>query len=147
MRKLSIVRLTQHARVELQSVVQKLTGTGQKVRRAQSVRKADADGPNGSDERIAEASAWRTSTVARLRQRFVEPGCDAARNRVARTPPPVDKLLPGDQEARISATRLGLPPQGSTNWTRRLLARQVVAWAIVDAVRDETVRRTRKKTP
>ena len=35
MRKLYIVRLTKHERVERQSVVKKLKGTGQKVRRAQ----------------------------------------------------------------------------------------------------------------
>jgi hypothetical protein len=146
MRKLSIVRLTKRERVALQSVVTKLQGTGQKVRRAQMLLQADANGPHWIDEHIAEAYACRISTVERLRQRFVEHGCDAARNRVARPHPPVAKRLTGDQEARIIATRLGPPPQGSNNWTLRLLARQVVAWAIVDSVRDETIRRTLKKT-
>src|SRR6266404_3745537 len=146
MRKLYIVRLTKQERVELRSVVKKLTGTGQKVRRAQILLKADAGGPNWIDERIAEAYACRTRTVERLRQRFVEQGCDAALNRVERHQPPVEKLLTGDQEARIIATRLGLPPKGSNNWTLRWLARQVVEWAIVDAVSDETVWRTLKKT-
>src|SRR5712691_8344244 len=141
MRKLSIVRLTKQERVELRSVVKKLTGTGQKVRRAQIVLKADAGGPNWIDERIAEAYACRTRTVERLRQRF-----DAALNRVERQQPPVEKLLTGDQEARIIATRLGLPPKGYNNWTLRLLARKVVELAIVDAVSYETVRRTLKKT-
>ena len=56
MRKLYIVRLTKQERVELQSVVKKLKGTGQKVRRAQMWLKADAGGPNWIDERIAEAT-------------------------------------------------------------------------------------------
>ena len=56
MRKLYIVRLTKQERVELQSVVKKLKGTGQKVRRAQLLLKADANGPNWIDERIAEAA-------------------------------------------------------------------------------------------
>jgi hypothetical protein len=60
MRKLYIVRLTKQERVELQSVVKKLKGTGQKVRRAQILLKADAAGPNWIDERIAEAYACRT---------------------------------------------------------------------------------------
>ena len=42
MRKLYVVRLTKQERVELQSVVKKLKGTGQKVRRAQILLKADA---------------------------------------------------------------------------------------------------------
>jgi Homeodomain-like domain len=146
MRKLYIVRLTKQERVELQSVVKKLKGTGQKVRRAQILLKADADGPNWIDERIAEASACRTRTVERWRQRCVEHGCDEALNRVERQQPPVEKRLTGDQEARIIATRLGPPPKGSNHWTLRLLARQVVAWAIVDSVSDDTVRRTLKKT-
>ncbi len=124
MRKLYIVRLTKQERVELRSVVKKLTGTGQKVRRAQILLKADAGGPNWIDERIAEAYACRTRTVERLRQRFVEQGFDAALNRVERQQPPVEKLLTGDQEARIIATRLGLPPKGYNNWTLRLLARK-----------------------
>jgi hypothetical protein len=55
MRKLYIIRLTKQERVELQSVVKNLKGTGQKVRRAQILLKADADGPNWTDARIAEA--------------------------------------------------------------------------------------------
>ena len=146
MRKLYIVRLTKPERVELQSVVKKLKGTGQKVRRAQILLKADADGPNWIDERIAEADACRPRTVERLRQRFVEHGFDEALNRVERKQPPVEKLLTGDQEARIIATRLGPPPKGSNHWTLRLLACKVVALAIVDSVSYETVRRTLKKT-
>ena len=146
MRKLYIVRLTKRERVELQSVVKKLKGTGQKVRRAQILLQADANGPHWIDEHIAEAYACRTRTVERLRQRFVEYGFDEALNRVERNQPPVEKLLTGDQEARIIATRLGPPPQGYNNWTLRLLARQVVALEIADAVSYETVRRTLKKT-
>ena len=63
-----------------------------------------------------------------------------------RQQPPVEKLLTGDQEARIIATRLGPTPKGYNNWTLRLLARKVVELAIVDAVSYETVRRTLKKT-
>src|SRR6516225_342321 len=114
MRKLYIVRLTKQERVELQSVVKKRKGTGQKVRRAQILLPADADGPHGSAERIAAADVCRTSTGERLRQRCVEPGGDAALNRVERQQPPVATLLTGDQEARSSATRLGPPPQGDT---------------------------------
>jgi Homeodomain-like domain len=146
MRQLYIVRLTTQERVELQSVGKKLKGTGQKVRRAQMLLQADAHGPNWIDERIAEAYACRTRTVERLRQRCVEQGFEEALHRVERKQPPVEKRLTGDQEARLIATRLGPPPQGYHNWTRRLLARQGVALAIVDSVSDETVRRTLKKT-
>jgi hypothetical protein len=146
MRKLYVVRLTDDERDELYGVVKKLKGTGQKVRRAQILLKADADGPNWTDERIAEAFLCRTRTVERLRQRFVEQGFDETLHRVERAQPPVEKLLTGDQEARIIATRLGPPPKGYANWTLRLLARKVVELNIADSVSYETVRRTLKKT-
>lgn len=61
MRKFYVVRLTKSERVELQNVVKKLKGTSQKVRRAQILLKADAAGPNWTDERIAVAFSCRTS--------------------------------------------------------------------------------------
>lgn len=146
MQKLYVVRLTDQEREELQSVVKKLKGTGQKVRRAQILLKADADGPNWTDERIAEAFSCRTRTIEMIRQRLVERGFEETLDRVERAQPPVEKLLTGDQEARIIATRLGPPPRGYANWTLRLLARKVVELEIVDSVSYETVRRTLKKT-
>jgi len=145
MRKLYLVRLSEPERVELQSVVRKLKGTGQKVRRAQILLKADADGPNWTDGQIAEAYACRTRTVERLRQRFVEQGFEETLHRVERKQPPVEKLLTGDQEARLIAMRLGSPPKGYNNWTLRLLARKVVELEIAESVSYETVRRTLKK--
>ena len=65
---------------------------------------------------------------------------------VKRELPPVEKLLSGEQEARIIATRLGSPPPGDAHWTLRLLARKVVELGIVESVSYETVRRTLKKT-
>ena len=146
MQKLYIVRLTDQERDELHSGVKKLKGTGQKVRRALSLLKADADGPNWTDAQIAEAFSCRTRTVERLRQRFVEQGFEETLHRVERSQPPIAKLLTGDQEARIIATRLGSPPKGYSNWTLRLLARKAVELKIVDSVSYETVRRTLKKT-
>lgn len=146
MQKLYVVRLTDQECGELQCVIKKLKGTGEKVRRAQILLKADAAGPKWTDERIAEAFSCRTRTVERLRQRLVERGFEETLHRVERAQPPVEKLLTGEQEARIIATRLGPPPKGYANWTLRLLARKVIELRIVDAVSYETVRRTLKKT-
>lgn len=146
MQKVYVVRLTDQERDELRSVVKKLKGTGQKVRRAQILLKADAEGPNWTDERIAEAFSCRTRTVELIRQRLVERGFEETFHGAERTQPPVEKLLSGEQEARIIATRLGPPPKGYANWTLRLLARKVVELEIVDSVSYETVRRTLKKT-
>lgn len=140
-----IVRLTDQERTELTAVVKKLKGTSQKVRRAQILLKADADGPNWIDSQIAEAFGCRTQTVENIRQRLVERGFQETLERVQREQPPVAKLLDGEQEARIIATRLGPPPPGYANWTLRLLARKVVELEIAESVSYETVRRILKK--
>lgn len=146
MQKIFIVRLTEEERNTLQEVVKKLKGTSQKVQRAQILRKCDADGPAWTDDRIAEAFSCRRQTVERIRQRFVEAGFSETLEGKKRTGPPTEKLLTGEQEARVIATRLGPPPKGYANWTLRLLARKVVELEIVEAISHETVRRTLKKT-
>jgi hypothetical protein len=146
MHKKYVVRLTDEERDELAAVIKKLKGTSQKVRRAQILLKADADGPNWTDHQIAEAFGCRTKTVENIRQRLVEPGFPEALDRSQRRRPPVEKLLSGEQEARIIAARLGSPPPGYSNWTLRLLARKVVELGIVDSVSYETVRPALKKT-
>ena len=146
MQKRYVVRLTNRERNELNAVVQKLKGTSQKVKRAQILLKADADGPAWTDERIAEAFGCRTRTVEFIRQRLVERGFEETLNGAKRAGPPVPKLLDGKQEARIIATRLGPPPRGYSSWTLRLLARKVVELEIVGSISHETVRRTLKKT-
>ena len=145
MQKKYIVRLSKQERNTLREVVKKLKGSGQKVRRAQILLKADADGPAWSDSRIAEAFGCRRQTIEMLRQRFVESGFHETLEGKKRVNPPTAKLLDGEQEAKIIATRLGPPPKGYANWTLRLLARKVVELEIVDAVSYETVRRTLKK--
>jgi len=146
MRKKHIVRLSSSEREELEIVVKKLKGTSQKVRRAQILLKADVDGPNWTDERIAEAFSCRIRTVEKIRQRLLERGFEETLHGAKRSMPAVEKLLNGEQESRIIATRLGPPPKGYANWTLRLLARKVVELEIVDTVSHETVRRTLKKT-
>ena len=146
MQKKYIVRLTDEERGILEEVVKKLKGTGQKVRRAQILLKADANGPNWTDKQIADAFSCRIKTVENIRQGLVERGFEETLNGKKRARPPTEKLLNGEQEAKIIATRLGPAPKGYANWTLRLLSRKVVELEIVDSVSRETVRRTLKKT-
>jgi len=140
-----IVRLTDAERKTLREVVAKLNGSSQKVRRAQILLKADAEGPAWTDANIAEAFDCRTKTVENIRERFVTEGFDITLNGKPRVEPR-PKLLDGEQEAKVIALRLGPPPAGFSNWTLRLLAEQVVALEIVESISHETVRRTLKKT-
>ena len=146
MHKKYIVRLTDEERKVLQQVVDDLKGSSQKVRRAQVLLKADADGPGWTDAKIADAFGCRTKTVENVRERFVTEGFDITLNGQPRLTPSGSKLLDGEQEAKLIAMRLGSPPPGFSNWTLRLLAEQVVVLDIVESISYETVRRTLKKT-
>lgn len=146
MQKKYIVRLNDQERVELTSVIKKLTGTSQKVRRAQILLKSDADGPAWTDAKVADAFNCRTKTIENIRQRLVENGFRETLDGKKRDKPPTPKVLDGEQEARIIATRLGSPPKGYANWSLRLLARKVVELGIVDSVSHATLGRTLKKT-
>ena len=146
MQKKYIVRLTEEERCQLREVIKKLKGSSQKVRRAQILLKADIEGANWTDERIAEAFGCRSKTVENIRRRLVEKGLEETLNGARRITPPTEKLLDGEQEARIIAMRLSPPPKGYANWSLRLLSRKVVELGIVDTISHETIRRTLKKT-
>ena len=93
MNKKYIVRLSDSERKACEEVVNKLKGTSQKVRRAQILLKADADGPDWIDSRIAEAFNCRVRTIENLRKRLVTEGFELALGGVKRqTPPTLPKL-------------------------------------------------------
>src|ERR1700676_815200 len=146
MQKKYIVRLSRSERNTLEEVAKKLKGSSQRVRRAQILLKADVKGGAWSDSRIAEAFGCRRQTVEVIRQRFVECGFQETLEGKKRSASPTEKLLDGEQEARIIATRLGPAPKGYANWTLRLLARKIVGLEITETISYETVRRTLKKT-
>lgn len=146
MRKKYIVRLSDQERDQLNHIAGKFKGSGQKVRRAQMLLKADADGPNWTDQQIADALGCRRQTVENVRRRLVEDGLEIALNGIQRQTPPTPKLLDGKQEAQIIALRLGNAPAGYANWSLRLLAQKIVELEIVETISYETVRRTLKKT-
>jgi len=123
-------------------VVKCLKGSRQKVRRAQILRQADADGPGWTNYLIAEAYHCRTQTVEKIRQQFVQQGFEEKLHRKQPVTPPVAQLLDGEQEAQVTATSLGPPPNGYANWSLRLLARRVVKLGIIEHISRETVRQT-----
>jgi hypothetical protein len=140
-----VVRLADAERNLLGGLLKKDRVPAQKARRARILLKADADGPNWADARIADAFGCRTRTVEGLRERLVTDGFEAALHGQPKTRAR-GKALDGEQEAKIIALRLGRPPKGFAHWTLRLLAEQAVALEIVESVSHETVRRTLKKT-
>jgi len=145
MNKKYMVRLSQDERKVCTEVVKNLKGTSQKVRRAQILLKADADGPAWVDQKICEAFDCRVQTVENIRKQFVLEGFEATLERKKRSEPPTPAKLDGKQEAKLIALRLGKPPAGFGRWTLHLLADQLVELEVVDSISHETVRRTLKK--
>ena len=107
-----IVRLTDEEREICRKTVRKLKASSEKVRRAQILLKADADGPGWKDQQIADALSCRTKTVENVRQRCVQEGFERALERKRRPLPPGLKRLDGEQEAQVIALRLGDAPEG-----------------------------------
>jgi len=146
MNKKYIVRLTDEERRELVEVIAKLKGTSQKVKRAQILLKADADGSNWPHHQIAEAFLCRTKTVSNVCKSLVERGFEITLEGKKRATPPRARLLDGEQEAKIIALRLGKPPEGYSNWSLRLVAEKTVEVGIVESISHTTVSTMLKKT-
>jgi hypothetical protein len=141
-----IVRLSEQERQTCHSVVKKLNGGSQKVRRAQILLQTDADGPAWTDAQIAEAFHCRIQTIENLRKRCVTESFELALVGKKRLKPPTAPKLDGRGEAKLIAMRLGKPPAGYGKWTLRLLADELVELEVVDSISHETVRQTLKKT-
>jgi hypothetical protein len=77
---------------------------------------------------------------------LVERGFRETLDGAKRLKPPTEKLLNGDQEARVIALRLGPHPQGYARWTLRLLARKGVELELVESISHETIRPSLKRT-
>jgi hypothetical protein len=146
MNKKFIVRLSDEERGVCREIIKKLKGSSQKVRRAQILLKADADGPAWSDIRIAEAFDCRVQTIENVRKRLVVDGFEQALEHKKRADPPTPCKLDGEAEAKLIALRLGKPPSGYGHWTLQLLADEMVALEIVDSISHETIRKVLKKT-
>jgi len=145
MNKKYIVRLNDEERRQLVDVITKLKGTSQKVKRAQILLKADADGPNWPHHQIAEAFLCSTRMVSNVCKSLVERGFEITVNGKKRDAPPRAKRLDGEQEARIIALRLSEPPAGYSNWSLRLIADTAVELGIVESISHTTVGTTLKK--
>ena len=146
MNKKYVVRLSDDERGVCQEIIKHLKGSAQKFRRAQILLTTDADGPAWSEVRIAEAFHCRVQTLEHLRKRLVTEGFALALEGQKRQEPPTPCKLDGAAEATLSARRLGKPPSGYGHGPWQLLADAMVTLEIGAAIRDETVRKVRKKT-
>jgi len=146
MKKKYLVRLTEQERSDLRSRVNKGRAVAYKIKHANILLAADADGPAWTDGRIAEAFSCHRRTVENVRRRLVLRGLEAALERKKQDRPSRERKLDGDGEARLIALACSTPPDGRDRWTLQLLADELVRLEVVDAIANQTVRRTLKKT-
>jgi transposase len=106
------VTLTAEERQQLQGLIAAGKAAAKRLAHARILLKADAaeGGPGWDDQRIAEATEVSTDTVARVRQRFVEHGLEAALARKKQDRPSRERKLDGRAEARL--LRPARRPQG-----------------------------------
>jgi transposase len=146
MNKRYIVRLTEAERKELETLVNTGKAAAYRIKHANILLKADADGPGWTDGQIADAFGCHARTVENVRRRLVLEGMKAALERKRRAHPPREKILDGKAEARLIALACGEAPEGRVRWTLALLADKLVELNVVESVSYQTVRRTLKKT-
>jgi transposase len=143
-----IVTLTPEERDQLSGMITTGKAAAKVLGHARILLKADqADGgPGWTDAAIADALELSTDTIARVRQRFVEHGLEAALARKPQDRPSRERVLDGTAEARLIALACSDPPDERKAWTLRMLADKLVELEVVETVSTETVRRVMKKT-
>ena len=141
------VTLTPAERASMEQLINTGKAAARKLAHARVLLKADQaqGGPGCADAQIAEAVQVGLVTVARVRQRFVEEGLDAAL-----VPKPsirsYARKLDGAGEARLAALACTKPPEGRKRWTLTLLADRLVAMGVAESLTYEAVRQSLKKT-
>jgi transposase len=147
LREKRVVRLGPGLRRQLDRLVSSGKHPARVLTRARILLKADAGegGPGWDDAAIAEALECGERTVARVRQKYVEAGLDAALYAKRPTGRQYRKL-DGRQEAKLVALACSPAPDGRGRWTMKLLADKLVELEVVESIDPATVWRTLKKT-
>jgi hypothetical protein len=98
-----------------------------------------------SEAEIAALYHVNPQTVHTSRRRYSEKGLGAALSRKKRETPPVAPKITGEVEAKIIALSCGVPPEGRSRWSLRLLADKAVELQYIDSISHEAVGRLLKK--
>jgi hypothetical protein len=150
-RKVYRIKLTKEERDTFTQVAKgkrgKLSIAAWKVQRASAMLKCDESeqGPAWPDQKIAEAVETTTRSLENWRKQAVERGPLNLLERKQRAMPPTPPILDGQKEAQLTKIACSTPPGGRSRWTLQMLADELVALDIVDAISADTVGRVQKK--
>jgi transposase len=115
------VTLTTEERQQLEALVRGGTSAARRIKRAQILLAADG---GSKDEAIAQHIGVGSSTVYRIKQRFVEDGLERALDEAPR--PGAPRKLGAADESLLIAVACSEPPDGRAKWTLDLLAGEMV---------------------
>jgi transposase len=141
------VTLTPEERSELERLVAAGKAVARKLTHARILMLADTTpGWGHSDDDIVAALGTGPRTIARVRQRFVTQGFQAAISPQPQPPRPDKIKIKGDLEQKLVQLACSDPPRGRCHWTLQLLADELVVLGLVGSISTETVRHALKKT-
>ena len=139
-RQVHVVTLTAEERERLLAFTRRGSAPARRIARARILLLAAEGLP---DRRVAEGVGCCVATVANLRRRFAAERLGALDERPR---PGAARKLDGKATALLVGLACTAPPAGRAAWTMQLLADRLVELGQVEAISDETVRRTLKKT-
>ena len=139
------VTLATGERSDLERLVSVGKAAARKLTHSRILLLADSHGEQCLDEEIANGLGVSLRTIARVRQRFVTEGIQAALDRKFQPSRPGKIKIKGDVEQRLVKLACSEPPQGRCHWTLQLLADELIVLGLVDGISTETVRKALKK--
>jgi transposase len=140
------VALTMKERLELEQVVSVGKAAARKLTHARILLLADERcGEAYADAEIVSALGTSPRTIARLRQRFVTEGLEAALDHRPQPPRPDKVKIKGNVEQQLLELACSDPPRGRGHWTLQLLADELVVLGLLDTLSTVTVWQALKK--
>lgn len=142
-----LVSLTEAERDELVRLSKSQRHSERERKRARILLLADDAKEGGADKDAVIAQQVKVAplTVTRTRQRFFERGLHKSLTHKEQQTRKT-RVLDGEAEAFLVALTCSTPPEGQVRWSLRLLKAALIEQQIVDAIGQETVRQTLKKT-
>lgn len=140
------VELSEAERAELVLLISRGTAPARTIRRAHILLAAADD---WFDVDVAAALHASEATVLRVRRRFADaPAAERLDRALSDRPRPgAARKLDAKGEATLIALACSKPPEGHTVWSMQMLADKLVELHVIEAISDETVRRTLGEKP
>lgn len=142
-----LVTLSVEERSELEHLVSVGKAAARKLTHARILLLADTSTGNiQADADIVAALGTSLRTVERVRKNLVTRGLPSTLDHKPQPPRPDKVKIKGSVEQKLVQLACTDPPEGRCRWTLQLLADELVALGLAEAISTETVRQALKKT-